>query len=82
MALRQLESFNACETVVGSKSAKGSDKGPVVALMEAGLTGGTAAADGEFDVVIAGGGISTCRDMAESMYGGNSSGCTIVEGAD
>ncbi|KAI9174886.1 hypothetical protein LWI28_024148 [Acer negundo] len=63
-------------------TALSADKGPTVALMEAGLTDGTATADGESDVVITGEGISTCRDMAESMYGGNSDECTVVEGAD
>ncbi|KAI9200209.1 hypothetical protein LWI28_004203 [Acer negundo] len=63
-------------------TALSADKGPVAVLVEAGLTSGTAATDGESDVMIAGEGISTCRDVAESMYGGNSGGCTVVEGAD
>ncbi|KAI9195431.1 hypothetical protein LWI28_014826 [Acer negundo] len=63
-------------------TALSADKGPVAALIEAGLTSGTAAADGESDVVIAGERISTCRDVVKSMYGGNSGGCTVVEGAD
>ncbi|KAI9200021.1 hypothetical protein LWI28_001573 [Acer negundo] len=58
------------------------DKGSAAALMEAGLTVGIATADGESDVVIAGRGISTCRDVAELMYGGSYGGCTVVEGVD
>ncbi|KAI9173671.1 hypothetical protein LWI28_004682 [Acer negundo] len=75
------EETDGSDSVI-SGAALSTDKGPAAVLMEVGLTGGIAAADGESDVVIAGGGISNCRDMAESMYGGNSVGCTIVEGAD
>ncbi|KAI9174443.1 hypothetical protein LWI28_017358 [Acer negundo] len=68
------EEDSCCEETEGGGgvvpgAALSADKGPAAALMKAGLTGGTAATDGEYDV-------------AESMYGGNFGGCTVVEGAD
>ncbi|KAI9159818.1 hypothetical protein LWI28_002197 [Acer negundo] len=84
----EAEEDGCCEETEGGGggvvpgAALSADKRPAAALIGAGLTGRTAAADGESDVVIASEGISTCKDVAESMYGGNSGGCTVVEGAD
>ncbi|KAK0577023.1 hypothetical protein LWI29_026800 [Acer saccharum] len=65
-----------------SGAALSADEGPAAALMWAGSIGGAATADGESDVMSAGGEISTCRDATESMYGGNSGEGTVGEGAD
>ncbi|KAI9156148.1 hypothetical protein LWI28_001302 [Acer negundo] len=83
----EAEEDGCCEETEGGSgvvpgAALSTEKGPATALMKAGLTSGTAAAVGESDVVIADEGISTCRDVVESMYGGIYGGCKLVEGAD